>query len=54
MRLSKQLLQASWYEGLVPAHWWVELLLVPLVGRAIPRDMTRGLCVQEVFKQPVH
>ena len=35
MRLSKRLLQASWWEGLVPAHWWVELGLISLVGRAV-------------------
>ena len=29
MRLSKRLVQASWWEGLVPAHWWVELGLAP-------------------------
>ena len=40
MRLSKRLLQASWWEGLVPAHWWVELGLVPLVGRAMS-----GVCL---------
>ena len=29
------LLQASWWEGLVPAHWWVQPGLVPLVGRVL-------------------
>ena len=29
------LLQASWWKGLVPAHWWVQLGLVPLVGRVL-------------------
>lgn len=31
-------------EGLVPAHWWVELSLVPLVDRAMSRSMSRGSC----------
>ena len=38
------LLQASWWEGLVPAHWWVQLGLVPLVGRAVSQGMFRGSC----------
>ena len=29
---SKRLVQASWSGRLMPAHWWVELGLVPLVG----------------------
>ena len=29
------LLQASWWKGLVPAHWWVQVGLVPLVGRVL-------------------
>ena len=31
--------QASWWEGLVPAHWWVELGFVPLVSRAMLRGI---------------
>ena len=34
---SKRLVQASWWEGLVSTHCWVELGLVPLVGRAVSR-----------------
>ena len=26
------------------AHWWVELRLGPLVGRAVPRGMSGGDC----------
>ena len=29
------LVQASWWEGFVPAHWWVKLDLGSLVGRAV-------------------
>ena len=54
MRLSKRLVQASWWEGLVPAHWWVELGLAPLVGRAVSRGVFIGqLFTQEGFKQLV-
>ena len=54
MRLSKKLVQASWWEGLVSAHLWVELGLVPLVGREVTRIVFTGpLCAQEDFKQPV-
>ena len=38
------LVQASWQEGLVPAHWWVELGLGLLVGRAMSRGVSRGTC----------
>ena len=34
--------QASWWEELVPAHWWVELGLIPLVGRAVSRGVLRA------------
>ena len=27
---------------LVSAHWWVELGLGPLVGKAMPRGVSRG------------
>ena len=37
---AKRLVQASWWEGLVPAHSWVELALVPPVGRAMS-----GVCL---------
>ena len=36
--------QASWWEGLVPALWWVELGLVPLVDRAMSRSVFWGGC----------
>lgn len=32
------------WEGLVPAHVWVELNLVPLVGWAVSRGVFRGSC----------
>ena len=32
------------WEGSLPAHWWVELDLGPLVGRAMSRGMSRGDC----------
>ena len=41
---SNRLLQAPWWEGLFPAHWWVELGLVPLMGRAMSRGLFRGGC----------
>ena len=31
-------------EGLMPAHWWVELDLLPLVGRAMSQSMFAGSC----------
>ena len=30
-------MQSSWWEGLVLAHWWVELGLNPLVDRVNDR-----------------
>ena len=44
VRLVLGLVQAFWWDGLVPAHWWVELGLVPLVSRAMSRGMFRGGC----------
>ena len=39
---------------MVPALWWVELGLVPLVGRAMLGGVFIGqVCAQEDFKQPV-
>ena len=38
-------MQASWWEGLVTAHWWVEEGLGPLVGRVVSRGVSRGGCV---------
>ena len=35
MRLSKRLVLDSCWEGLITAHWWVDLGLVPLVSRAM-------------------
>ena len=40
--LVQGLLQASWWEGLVPAHWWVEQGLIPQLGRAVSRGIFRG------------
>ena len=45
VRLSKRLVPASWLEGLVPAHWWVKLGLVSLMGRAQSMGVFRGSCV---------
>ena len=40
---SKSLVQASCWEGLMPAHWWV-VGLVPLVGRAMSNGVFIGSC----------
>ena len=32
MRLSKRLVQASSWQGLVSGCWWLDLVLVPLAG----------------------
>ena len=37
-------MQVSWWEGLVPTLWWLELGLVPLVGRAVSRGVFLGVC----------
>ena len=42
MRLVQGLVQASWWEGLMPTHWWVELGLVSLVGRVVSRVVFIG------------
>ena len=42
--LTCRLVQASSWEGLVLAHWWVALGLVPLAGRAVSRGVFRGGC----------
>ena len=41
--------------GLVPAYWWVELGLVPLVGKAISEGVfiIGQLFIQDDFKQTV-
>ena len=44
VRLVQRLVHASWQEGLVPAHWWVELGPGPLVSRALSRDISRRGC----------
>ena len=36
--------QVSWWEGLAPAHRWLKLGLVPLVGRAMTRGVFIGDC----------
>ena len=40
---AKRLVQASWWEGLEPAHWWVELGLVFLV---VDRDVSGSIVCQ--------
>ena len=42
VRLVQGLVQAFWWEELVPAHWWVDLCHVPLVGRAMSRGVFIG------------
>lgn len=46
--IGPEVVQSSWWEGLVLAHRWVKLGLGPLVGRAMLRGissgMTRGGC----------
>ena len=37
-------MQAFSYDGLVRAHWWVELGLVLLVGRAVSKGVSVGSC----------
>ena len=32
------------WDGLVPTHWWMELDLVPLVGRVMSKSVSRGGC----------
>ena len=54
MRLFKRLVQASGCEGLIFAHWWVDMSFVPLVGRAVSGGVVSGqLCAQEDIKQSV-
>ena len=43
MRLSKRIVQASWWEGIVLALWCVELGLVLLVGKAMLRKTLSSL-----------
>ena len=39
----------------MPGHWWVELILIPLVGEALSLDGVRGGCVPwGVFRQLVY
>ena len=45
---------AAWWEGLLPAHWWLEQGLLPLVGMAMSKGVFSGrLWAQEDFRQPV-
>ena len=46
------LVHSSWQEGLVLAHRWVELGLVPLVGRAISVGVFIGDCCLWMTRQP--
>ena len=49
---AKRLVQASWWHGLVPAHSWVELGLVPLVGWTMSGGVFISyLFIQEDFKR---
>ena len=47
MRLSKRLVQASWWNDCIPAHLLLELGLVPLVGRAVLRKNLSSLSAGE-------
>ena len=48
---AKRFVQVSSWERLVPAHWWVQLGLVPLGGRAMSRGVfSQQLCPQEDSK----
>ena len=50
IELSERLVQASWRVRLVPMHW-VELGLVPVVGRAVSGGLLSGqLYGQEDFR----
>ena len=42
VRFIQGLVQASWWDGLVSANQRVELGVLPLVGRAVSRDVFRG------------
>ena len=44
VNLVQGLVRASWWEGLVPVHWWVERGLVTLMGRAMLRGVFIGSC----------
>ena len=44
MRLAQGLVQASWWEGLKPVLWWVELSFSPLMGRAMSDGAFWGIC----------
>ena len=41
MCLVQELLQGSWWEGLVPAHWCVEPGVIPQLGRAVSMGIFR-------------
>ena len=45
MRLSMRLIKSSWWKGLIPACWRVELDLAPLVGRTVLRKILNRLSV---------
>ena len=36
--------KASWWEGLLPPFWWVELSLFPQVGEAMSGDVLGCVC----------
>ena len=53
MKMSRRLVQTSWWEGPVPSSWWMELGLVPFVERAMSWVVfLRQLYIQKYFKQP--
>ena len=47
MRLFKRLVQASWWEWLEPAHWWMQVDLVLLMSRV----MLRHVFSRQVYAQ---
>ena len=44
VRLVQGLVQASWWERLVPVLWWVEMNLFPLMGRVTTGSLSWGVC----------
>lgn len=41
--------RAQWITGLVPAHWWVGLSLVPFLGKVMSRGVIRGGSVRSMI-----
>ena len=44
VRQSETAVYVGFLEGLVPALWWVELSLVPLMGKATSSGVFWGVC----------